>query len=330
VKSSPSKIARILLILLACCTCFLNYWEYSRQYHSDPTAYMDIVQGTANAPQQYRVLVVRSAWFLHQHAHLELRHAFTLFDLCAALIAGFTLLGLMERTDVFQRFTRIQQWLSYASVLFLFAYFLIWLEWYQRPETLPTACFIALMLALLSTRAASIGKLLLIAVGTVALAFLQALTRADVAFCFYAGAFLLACLPAGRRLHAPRAYHLVVSACGVLTAVTVQWIMMHRIYPHATYGDTAVFQLKGNLEPGSLLPFLLFLAPILWLYWFLLRRRPEVEAHWLALVIGAALFVPLWATVGRIQEVRIFLPFALCLAPLVATQATKAIGEEPS
>ena len=36
----------------------------------------------------------------------------------------------------------------------------------------------------------------------------------------------------------------------------------------------------------------------------------------IAMLTGALIFLGMWVTVGRIEEVRIFLPFALALVPL--------------
>jgi hypothetical protein len=46
------------------------------------------------------------------------------------------------------------------------------------------------------------------------------------------------------------------------------------------------------------------------------RRRFQVETGGVAVLVGALIFLGMWVTVGRVQEVRIFLPFALALAPL--------------
>ena len=325
-RSTKNAVRGILLCLIAS-ICFLDYWEYNRQVTANgPEQYTTLIQGTGDAPQQYRVLIVRSAWFLAQHAHLKMRHAFVAFDFFSAVIAGFILLLLLERSEIFRRWKPMAQLCAYATYLFLTAYYLIWLDWYQRPETLPTLCFVTLMLALLSRKPAGSASLLAIVAGTLGLVLLQALTRADVAFCFYAGVFLYACLPTGRLLPGPRYFHAALAAVAAVTAAATQWVIAHRIYPNATYGDTAVLQIRGNLGPLSLIAFLLFLVPAGWTLWYVLKQRPAVEAPWLALLLGACIFIPLWATVGRVQEVRIFLPLAVALIPLTVACVTEALS----
>ena len=316
---------RVLLLSLIACACFLNYWEYSRQFHSHPDAFLDIVQGAADAPQQYRVLVVRGAWFVHQHAHLGMRHAFTLFDFVGAVIAGLALLSVVERSERFLASDFAERCFAYAAFLFLFAYDLVWLEWYQRPETLPTACFVALMLLLIHWPPKGAAGLAGIAACALLLSLLQALTRADVAACFFAGVFLAALLPFGKRLPAPRGFLAGLALVAAGLAVAVQWVMIHLVYPHATYGSTAVFQLLLNLNVTSILPFLLFLVPVIATGWAVLRGAAALDdAPSLALGLGALIFLPLWCAVGRIAEVRIFLPFALALIPLSVSCALGA------
>lgn len=326
-KSSPKRAVRWIFFVLLCSLCFLDYWGYSQEFHKNPAGNMDIVAGQAGAPQQYRVLIVRTAWLLQQHTPFMFRHSFVLFDFLAGAAAGLILLKLIERSTAFRRTNSCGRWLAYAAFLFLFAYYLIWLDWYQRPETLPTTCFVAAMLALLSWRTNRATNLLAIATLTLLVAFLQALTRADVAVCFYAGSFVYALVARERVLPAPRSFDLVVSAAAVAVAASTQWFLMHHVYPHAAYGDTPIFQWRMNLsEPLRVAPFLLFLAPVLWTLTAALRRREDSEPAAAALAVGAALFLPLWFVLGKIDEVRIFIPFAVALIPLTISHLLGALA----
>jgi hypothetical protein len=97
---SPCKVAGLLLAFVTYSTIYADYWEYSKQYHPDPNAWMDIIQGTGAAPMQYRIGVVRTAYFLGRHGHMGLRHAFTLIDLFGATVAVYLLFSLFEHTMV--------------------------------------------------------------------------------------------------------------------------------------------------------------------------------------------------------------------------------------
>lgn len=316
-----SKVAvRYLLALLLVSVCYLNFWSYSRQEQLNPELFSDVARGTASAPQQYRVLVVRTAWFLHHHSRLQMRHAFALLDTLSAFGCCFLLLYLMEQTDVFRRSEPVARSLAHASFLFLCGYYLIWLTWYQRPETLPTALGLSAMLWLSSVIPKNAAVQLAVATATLAVATVQALIRADVAVAFYSAVAVTSMLPFGARMPQRRSFLLPTSLAAILLAAGTQWVLMHVVYPRATYGDTAVFQLRYNLSPQSLLTVFVFAAPVFWTAWSAWNSRDSAPVPFLTLMLAAGLFLPLWAIVGRIQEVRIFLPFAIALAPLTVCQ----------
>lgn len=325
IRSSRTAV-RTLLFTLVASAVYLDYWEYSREFKTSPDMYLDIVQGTAAAPQQYRVLVVRTAWFLHQHVHLGMRHAFALIDLLTGLLACFVLLHLLERSKPFLRATAVAQTFAYTAFLFLCGYHLLWLTWFQRPETLPTAALIALMLLLFRQMPRSAAGYTVFAVAAMVLSITQALVRADVSFCIFLGLAVAALLAKGQTLPQPRAFLVPLALICAGAAGGVQWFMMHHVYPDATYRGIAVIQLFRNLEPYSIPPFALFILPTLWTMVVAIRRWRSVDPQLLTMLFAACLFLPLWTTVGRIQEVRIFLPFALALMPLTVACALDAFG----
>jgi hypothetical protein len=64
------------------------------------------------------------------------------------------------------------------------------------------------------------------------------------------------------------------------------------------------------------LPFLLLMIPYGWTLVQLAQRRRATASANLALAAGSILFTGLWFLLGKIDEVRIFIPFALTLTPL--------------
>jgi apolipoprotein N-acyltransferase len=68
-------------------------------------------------------------------------------------------------------------------------------------------------------------------------------------------------------------------------------------------------------------PFVLFLLPLLWMLIQVARRRFAKDATGLAFLVGALVYAALWITIGKIDEVRIFMPFALALVPLTTQMA---------
>ena len=58
-----------------------------------------------------------------------------------------------------------------------------------------------------------------------------------------------------------------------------------------------------------------------WLVMTLARRHATAEAPGMALVTGSTIYVVMWFVMGRIEEVRIFLPYAVALIPLTCVCA---------
>jgi hypothetical protein len=127
---------------------------------------------------------------------------------------------------------------------------------------------------------------------------------------------------AGKGFALPRRVQAGTSLVAMLLVVGIQYELMKRVYPQANYGDTQVVQLFFNLKsPSAYAPFLLFLLPTGWTAAMLRRRRYQAESAGIAIFTGALIFLGMWVVVGKIAEVRIFLPFALALAPLTAELA---------
>jgi hypothetical protein len=126
-----------------------------------------------------------------------------------------------------------------------------------------------------------------------------------------------------------RGVQAATSAAAVLVAGGIQFTLMHVVYPHAGYGTTRMFELWRNLtQPLGMAPFVLFLLPWGWLVTTLARRRATADAPGAALLAGSAIYLVLWFVVGRIEEVRIFLPFAVALVPLTCACAMERFTGE--
>jgi hypothetical protein len=334
---SPEKSTKTILAFLLFAVIFLDYWTYSQQYYRDPGAYTDVLAGSAVAPIQYRVGAVRVASFLARHGHMGLRHGMTILDGLSAGVAVYVLYSLLRRSMVYRAASRQMQWFGSAVFLVLVQYYLVWLTWYQRPETLPTAGLVALNLWLLTlwrgdretdaTR--QMGAMqFAIAACLVLLAAVQGLVRADVAVAISLGILVVCLTPLGRGLSVPRVYLSITAVLAFAVGAGVQFYMMRVAYPHATYGSTPVFQLVLNVTDRlRIVPFVIFLLPWGWTLWKIARRRFEIEAPMASLLAGSVVFLGFWSVLGKIDEVRIFLPFALALAPLTAQTVMQRVGE---
>ncbi len=311
----PKKFVSVLLALIVLSAGYLDYWSYSQAFHSQPGIWMDVVTGTANAPNQYRVGVIDTAYFVAQHTHLGLRHTLAALDVIAGFIAVFMLFFVLRRSKVYREAGLAQQWFGAAGFLVLVQFYLAWLLWYQRPETLPTAAILALALSLLAVPLR--GGAVTAVPGFLALAAMQGFVRADVGFALHVGILLICMTPLGRGFALPRSVQAVTSFVAVLIVVGIQYWLMRWAFPHASYGSTPVFQLVLNLlSLSGWIPFVLFMGPFAWTVWMVGRRRGAAEPAGVAMLTGSLIFFGMWVTVGSIKEVRIFLPFALVLAPL--------------
>ncbi len=172
---SPHKVASVLLGFVVCSTIFSDYWEYSKQYHANPDTWMDVLRGTADAPQQYRIGVPRVADFLRQHGHMGLRDGFTLVDLFGAAVAVYLLFALFERSRVYRAASETGRWFGAAAFVFLVQFYFAWITWYQRPETMASAAVVAATLWLLTVRlpGSRAVSMALTASGMLALAAMQ-------------------------------------------------------------------------------------------------------------------------------------------------------------
>jgi hypothetical protein len=328
---SPEKITKTLLACIVFAATFLDYWSYSRQYYTEPQAFQDVLAGTAAAPNQYRVGAIWVANFIATHAHVGLRHAMTLLDGLSGLLAVFLLYLLLRNSAFYRSAGNHLRWAGSAAFLAMVQFYLAWLIWYQRPETLPSAALVALALWLLTSPpetsrpmpswAASIGLL--------AFSAAQGLVRADIAVALNLG-ILLACLSRfSEGMSLSRWTMAATSLAGSLISGGIQYYLMHIVYPHASYGSTPVFQLVLNITDHlRIFPFLIFMLPWVWTASFFARHRDALPGPSAALLVGSTVFLLLWCVVGKIDEVRIFLPFAVALIPATVQAAMRTASEE--
>jgi hypothetical protein len=321
---NPKRVVSLLLSVIVLSAGYLDYWSYSQAFYKDPNIWMDIVSGTGSAPSQYRIGVIDTAYFLARHLHLGMRHTLALLDVVAGFIAVFALFLVLRDSGVYRKTSVAAQWFGAASFLVLVQFYLAWLLWYQRPETLPVAAILALALVLLAVKLPRPGGKG--AVGTVTgllmLAVALGFVRADVAFALHVGILLVCMTPVGKGFALPRGVQAGTSLVAVLLVLGIQYDLMKRVFPRANYGDTQVLQLFLNLKsPSGYVPFLLFVVPFGWTAVMLARRRYQADSAGIAMFTAAVIFMGMWVMVGRIEEVRIFLPFALALAPLTVELA---------
>lgn len=302
-----------LLLLLAATFAFQDYWNYSTLFREYPQSILSLAAGHGLAPQQYRIGLVYLARFLSNlsHGHLSYRHFFAIFDFIAILLAGWCVRETLMHTRGFLAASTLSRWVRLMSLMGLAMVYFTWSYWYQRPETWTSALFVAASMFLIS----QVRTGWIVVSGLILLAMGEAFIRADVAILFHFALFVYVLFRGARGFLVSRRALLVASFFGGLLPAVILWVLMHKVFPHATYGNTPVFQLLRNLAPSEIVPFALFIVPTV--YTFLRGDASgavgEGQGH--TLLLASALYFVSWAILGRIEEVRIFIPFAFALMP---------------
>lgn len=245
-------------------TVFLGYWEYSREFHANPSDLELLVQGLGPAPQQYRIGVVQVAALLRTHLHIAMRHSFALFDFFGAAAAVGVLFRLLIDSVEYGAADETLHWVASAAFAALVLFYLPWSLWYIRPETWTTCASMALLLCCL-TRGNGPEWAWLRVLATLLIASVQALVRADAVIVAELGVALSCVLRPAAGLALRRSVQAVTSFTAVLIAAGIQFYLERVVYPHASYGSTPVVQLRLNLtEPGRWLPFFVVIVPYVW------------------------------------------------------------------
>lgn len=312
----------ITLLLVAAFT-FLDYWSYSAAHRLDPHPIELLSTGQGDAPAQYRVAVIYTAKYLGRltHGHVAFRHFFAIFDFIGALCSSLLIRSILFRTTAFCAATRVSQLLRAMIVFGLIAYYLNWSMWYQRPETWTSVLFVAASLYLIS----AVRSPALVFSGLVALAIIQGFVRSDVAILFDFALLLYVLIRGSEDFPVSKGVLIAASGLGTILSTAILWILMHRIFPHATYGTTKVFQLSENIKPDQFVPFLMFFVPTLFTYLRGKTSGATGRGPAQALLLASFFYLISWVVMGRIQEVRIFIPFAFALIPQTANALADAM-----
>jgi hypothetical protein len=323
-----TRLVRVLLLLILFGCFYRGYWMYSLMDREGGVGpYLDLVHGVGPAPFQYRVTPVLFANFFYQHFHLPFRYGFSLLDAIASTIAVMLGYELLRRRAIFREAGVAVQCFGSALYVALVLYLLAWQDWYKKNETESAAALVMLLLLAWSPRSAGswwrggAGRALTVA-GILAAVVGLSTIRADAAMCVSLGMLAVACVRRRGELSLPRVEAVATAAASILLAVGTQAVLMKVIFTHARAYDGPVFMLPYDIwRPNDLLEFLVYLMPAIWTLWQVRKRRFTADAAGVGILLGCIPFVLLWALIGRIEEVRIFLPMGLGVAPLAVEMA---------
>lgn len=291
---------------------FLDWDIYRQRFLVHPDGWMLYFSGGIEAPWQYRIGVWEAVLWLHESFHLKPYDALTLVDVLCLALSLWLILRVLRNLEAYKIASLPTRWLATAGVLFLAEYYLIWGHWFQTEDTLPSILFVTLSVALACgelVQSRALACLLLVFLGGI-----QGFIRADVAVVLHAG-FFLAVLFNKKSVPLGRAWQAGTSLLAAFAAGCVQLYLMLVRFPNAHYGSEGVVQLANNLKPEMWATMLLALLPFGLLLGLLVGKRYRPGPVMVMLLTSSLLYFPLWATVGLLDEVRIFLPFAFALMP---------------
>ncbi len=291
--------------------------EYYRLHNTMPlSADHPFYSGKDHAPDQYRIGVQFPARFIADKLSLTKYYiVFSVFDFFSAVATCWILYLLLCGSQFFLSLSDTARTVAVSLFLVSLAYPLFWAVPWRRPETLPTALYIAavlLMLHHLRDRRLWLAAVLLATVW-------QGFVRAEVPLVFGVAVVLFSLSSRAKAMFGSRAFGAVCGLSIAAVAIAVQAYLKLWLFPQATYPpDTAVIQLFLNANLRVLITFSIAIIPYaLFLisagrYW---KRLDSVD---LLAVLASCLYFPVWLTVGIIAEVRIFVPFLLALTPTAA------------
>lgn len=309
---SQSAWLNLIVWAISLSYAFLDLSIYRDNFRVHPDGWKLYFSGGIQAPWQYRIGVWEAVRWMNQWFHLRPYDALTLIDVVCLAVSLWGILRVLHNSEAWKIASIPTQWLATAGVLFLAEYYLIWGHWFQAEDTLPSVLFVTLSLALAYgeiVRSRLLACLLLVCLGGI-----QGFIRADVAVVLHAG-FFLAVLFSRKAVPLGKAWQLGTSLLAAFLAGCVQLYLMLVRFPNARYGSEGVFQLLNNLKPEMWATMLLATLPFWLLLGLIAAKKYRPDAVTTMLLVSSLLYLPLWATVGLLDEVRIFMPFAFALMP---------------
>jgi hypothetical protein len=320
----------VAIVILFTCTSFF-FIQYDKLRTGEPALERmvhDFHQGGLPAPVQYRIGIPFLVGFLKQYTHMELRQSVPLVEALSYAACLGLLYGLFSSSARAKSARDSHRAALIAFFLAITQFPILWIFPWERPETLPTALYLAAVVVLVACRNRIPFPLLCLLI--VALSLGQALMRADVPVVLGAALLLSVALPIP--LPRPRSSIAILGLLASATGACVQFYLRHVAYPNAHYPPTTPkIQLLNNLslDPPLHIPeFLIALLPFLATLFLLRRYRPHLESQDKLVLLICLLYLPVWVVVGLVVEVRIFVPFLFLASPTMAKLWTAFILSE--
>jgi hypothetical protein len=299
-----------------------------RQFTKPLTVEHPIFEGHDFAPNQYRIGVVYVARFLVNLVHIrKLYGAYALIDFVCAVFVCYCLYLLLGRSGFLLKTPRSHQLSLVALLLAAFCFPLSWVSWWGRPETLPSALYVTLILVL-------IGKVRNQPrwfVAILALTLWQDFVRTDIPGVLGVAILILSFGSYGVELFGSKRLGLLCGGSIASLSAAVHYVLKHVIYPYATYPpDTPAIVFFYNFTGVRSAPTILIaLLPYGILLMVAARHWRRLDPEDILALIASVIYLPLWCTFGFLGEVRIFVPFLLALTPALAKLMYLLASPEP-
>jgi hypothetical protein len=274
-----------------------------------------------HAPEAYRValpalgcLLVR-VFHVHDPAYIAAALDF-LFGTLAAYLLYLVAVSGLAHAKARDRALVVVFFLAFLQ--FATPWVIPWL----RPETLPTALFLAMALLCLTRSRQGIVWTLALLSATAA----QSFVRADVPFVFGLAIVFASFITLGE--FGSRLSNLLKGITIVAISSSVQFYLQFIRFPHLSYWPgTSVIQLRANLGLHNLSNCILALLPFILVGAVLIFKRIHVDSIDAVIIMASAIYLVFWFTVGIIDEVRIYVPFLMALCVVAAKLSASQISQ---
>lgn len=314
---------RCFLALALIGVSYRGYWIWSAADHSGATgAYLDFLHGVGPAPFQYRALPLFLPGFLYLKGHLAFRYGLSLEDTVASFGAVFVGYELLRRRASLRHATAPVLALASAVYAALALYLFAWQDFYKKPDTDLAALLTMLLVSAWTLGGKPWARITLIAL----LVILLALVRADVALSISLGMLAVAWMRETAPLTLVRSTAVAVAIVSAGLAVAMQALLTRVIFPHAAPYAGPVFMLPHDIgHPEQVLVCLAYVLPTFAALALAWRHKFTLDAAGIGAALAALPFFGLWVVLGRMEEVRIFLPIGLAATPMAAEAVAEAL-----
>jgi hypothetical protein len=276
------------------------------------------------APETYRIAIpALGRLILHVFRITDAPAVSAVMDFCFAFSAMYLLYLLLDSqsADVPNRSAAV-------GLLLAFLWFpVMWMVPWIRIETLPTCFYVACALILLAHSARSVWWTL----GLLALTAWQAFVRSDVPVVLGVAVFLVGLTQTAKREFGSRRFLAIRGLAIAIVAGMIQVYLQFVRYSYARNDPNgSAITLKYNLALHDLMSLALTLLPFLLFMAMFLVKKPHLGTTDLIVLFASALYLPLWLTVGRVGEVRLYAPFQMALSVVAARVCSIVLTAERS